>query len=174
MDPATSPFSALTLIVAPAVLTNASSILALGTSNRLARAVDRARQLTIELELEPDMNTPASAALLRELSAAQRRMPMLIRALQSFYAAVGSFAAAALISLIGAVFAPRTTPSLGLVMEVLAVCVGAVAVTALARGAWLLVRETRIVVLALEERMALVQMKYIEQSDKDNQDSPVS
>ena len=37
-----NPFTSLSLIAAPAVLTNASSVLALGTSNRFARAIDRA------------------------------------------------------------------------------------------------------------------------------------
>lgn len=36
-----SPFQILTLIVAPAVLTNSSAVLSLSTSNRFARAVDR-------------------------------------------------------------------------------------------------------------------------------------
>jgi branched-subunit amino acid transport protein len=40
---ANSPFAVLTAIVAPAILTNASSVLALGTSNRFARVVDRTR-----------------------------------------------------------------------------------------------------------------------------------
>ena len=35
------PFSILTVVVAPAVLTNASFVLALGTNNRLARVADR-------------------------------------------------------------------------------------------------------------------------------------
>jgi hypothetical protein len=39
---AADPFSILTVVVAPAVLTNASSVLALGTNNRLARVADRA------------------------------------------------------------------------------------------------------------------------------------
>ena len=39
--PGTDPFSILTIVVAPAVLTNASSVLALGTNNRLARVADR-------------------------------------------------------------------------------------------------------------------------------------
>ncbi len=38
-----NPFAVLTAVVAPAILTNASSVLALGTSNRLARVVDRTR-----------------------------------------------------------------------------------------------------------------------------------
>jgi hypothetical protein len=35
-----NPFAMLTAIVAPAIMTNASSVLALGTSNRLARVID--------------------------------------------------------------------------------------------------------------------------------------
>ena len=38
-----NPFAVLTAVVAPAILTNACSVLALGTSNRLARVVDRTR-----------------------------------------------------------------------------------------------------------------------------------
>ena len=41
-----SPFSA---VVAPAILTNACSVLALGTGNRVARVVDRTRVITNEL-----------------------------------------------------------------------------------------------------------------------------
>ena len=60
MDPtaavvaATNPFAALTFIAAPALLTNTSSLLLLGTSNRLARAVDRVRALTAHLEHHTD------------------------------------------------------------------------------------------------------------------------
>jgi len=45
-----NPFAILTFIAAPALLTNASSLLALGTSNRFARNVDRARALLAMLE----------------------------------------------------------------------------------------------------------------------------
>ena len=51
-----SPFAVLTLIAAPAVFTNASSVLALGTGNRLARVVDRTRMLVKDLhgaEIDP-------------------------------------------------------------------------------------------------------------------------
>ncbi len=46
---ADNPFAALTIVVAPAVLTNASSVLCLGTGNRIARVVDRTRVLNAEL-----------------------------------------------------------------------------------------------------------------------------
>jgi len=44
-----NPFAVLTAVVAPAILTNACSVLALGTSNRLARVVDRTRVVAREL-----------------------------------------------------------------------------------------------------------------------------
>jgi hypothetical protein len=44
-----NPFAALTAVAGPAVLTNACSVLALGTSNRLARVVDRTRVVTRQL-----------------------------------------------------------------------------------------------------------------------------
>ncbi len=45
-----NPFAALSLIVAPALLTNASSLLVVSTSDRLARAVDRVRENSTLLE----------------------------------------------------------------------------------------------------------------------------
>jgi hypothetical protein len=40
-----NPFAVMTLIAAPAIVTNAASVLTLGTGNRLARVVDRSRGL---------------------------------------------------------------------------------------------------------------------------------
>src|SRR5687768_8595489 len=47
---ASNPFALLSLIAAPAVLTNAMSVLALSTSNRFLRAGERLRALSSELE----------------------------------------------------------------------------------------------------------------------------
>ena len=46
---ANNPFAVLTAIVAPAILTNACSVLALGTSNRLGRVVDRTRVVASDI-----------------------------------------------------------------------------------------------------------------------------
>jgi len=46
---AADPFSILTVVVAPAVLTNASSVLAPGTNNRPARLADRTHTLTAQI-----------------------------------------------------------------------------------------------------------------------------
>jgi len=106
MDPQVNPFAVLSLIVAPAVLTNASSVLAMSTSNRLARAVDRARELSRQLEEAGDLASAEAVRRLRELAATEQRSLMLLAALRSFYVALGSFASATLVSLLGAVMVP--------------------------------------------------------------------
>src|SRR5256886_9982435 len=102
MDPSVNPFAVLSLIVAPAVLTNASSVLAMSTSNRLARAVDRARELSKQLEGSADLSSPEAARRFRELAAAEDRSVLLLRALQNIYFGLGAFALAALVRLLGA------------------------------------------------------------------------
>src|SRR4029079_10953367 len=88
MDPHSNPFAVLSLIVAPAILTNASSVLAMSTSNRLARAVDRARELAHQLEdtshpdPSPDETALESARRLRELASTEERAVLLMRVLQ--------------------------------------------------------------------------------------------
>lgn len=101
MDPFSSnPFTVFTLITAPAVLTNASAVMSLTTSNRLARAIDRGRELQGELT-----HTRASgerAANVRRLEVVRRRALLLTQALGAFQLAFGSFAAATLVALTGA------------------------------------------------------------------------
>jgi hypothetical protein len=155
VDP-TNPFAALSLIVAPAILTNACSLLSMSTSNRLARAVDRARELAKQLEGTPtDTAGREAARRLGELSAAEQRTVMLLRALRSFYVGLGGFAMATLLSLLGAVFIRLSGPVV-LALELAAMTVGAIAVAALVHGSVLLVRETRIAVRVLQERAAAV------------------
>lgn len=164
MDPQANPFAALSFIVAPAVLTNASSVLALSTGNRLARAVDRARELTTELETTESLGSRSAQMNLRELAGAQQRMLMLIRSLRAFYLALGGFASATLLSLIGAVLAPYTPGALTLALELVVLVAGLTAVAALGKGALLLVHETRIAVSVLEERATQVQSEFARQS----------
>jgi hypothetical protein len=152
-----NPFAALSLIVAPAILTNASSVLSMSTGNRLARAVDRARELTKQLEDSP--TEPSARAVwrqdalrrLRELAASEARSVMLVSALRNFYIALGGFAMATLVSLLGAVLSRLSGPVV-LALEVVAVAAGAVAVGSLIHGSVLLVRETQIALGVLRER----------------------
>src|SRR5690606_20092711 len=128
------------------------SLLAMSTSNRLARAVDRARELSKQLEAGAESDSSETDRRLRELSSAEQRALMLIQALRSFYAALGGFASAALISLIGAVLVRFSTEPVVVGFEFVAVVTGLLAVGALVHGSVMLIRETRIAVQVIRQR----------------------
>jgi hypothetical protein len=96
MGETANPFAALSLIVAPAVLTNASSILVLSTSNRLARAIDRARTLAAQLELPTGIPGRFTNLRMKELASSEQRALMLLNALRLFYASGVAYAGDAL------------------------------------------------------------------------------
>src|SRR5258708_16125922 len=106
MEPHLNPFSVLSWIIAPALLTNASTLLVLTTGNRLARAVDRARDLFKQLEDAADLTSREAVRRLGELTATEQRSLMLVAALRRVYIASGSFASATLVSLFGALIVP--------------------------------------------------------------------
>jgi hypothetical protein len=152
MEPTTNPFAVMSLIVAPAILTNACSVMVMSTSNRLARAVDRARELSKLLEAEGVRQPAEDARALDDLTATERRTLLLLRALQSFYAALSGFAAAALLSLIGAVLAPVKLGAVVQTLELVTVISGFMAVACLIHGSFVLLRETRLAVQMLQSR----------------------
>lgn len=157
--PDTNPFAALSLIVAPAILTNACSVLIMSTSNRLARAVDRARELARELEADQDFDSPVGARRLRDLAATEERSLLLVRAMRSYYVALSGLASATLVSLLGAVVVPVGKAVLAQGLEGLAVLAGMMAVAALVYGSVLQVRDTRLAVGVLRERAASLQFR---------------
>jgi hypothetical protein len=152
MTPEATPFAALSLIVAPAILTNACSVLVMSTSNRLARTVDRGRELARELEGSDDFTSAAGARRLNELSAAEERSLLLVRALRCAYIALSGFAAATLMSLLGAVFVPVGRAEMTQVLEALALVAGVSGVASLVLASTLLVRETRLAVTVMGAR----------------------
>ena len=154
MDPQLNPFSVLSWIIAPALLTNACTLLILSTANRLARAVDRAQELSGKLEDGADPASPVAIRRRGELAAHEQRSFMLLAALRSYYVACGSFATATLISIFGAVVASLGARDLVRVLEVCGAAAGLVAVSALIYGSVVVMRETSIVVRVLQQRAA--------------------
>src|SRR6202789_115591 len=127
---AADPFSILTVVVAPAVLTNASSVLALGTNNRLARVADRSHAVTAQLaKLEPGAREHELWAA--EFATLQTRAQLLLRALRSFYLGLGLFASSALISIAGSIVVFYGLPSAFKIAAGIGVVCGASAVIAL-------------------------------------------
>jgi len=149
-----NPFAALSILVAPAILTSASSVLCLGTANRLARVVDRTRIVSTQLvTLASDAET--TATFRRQLEELRVRWSLVLRALICFYMSIGSFAATALISLVGSSF---TTPNLRLVfncLEILGLLSAIVGVGSLMVGCSIMVREIRLAIRNLAEEVEL-------------------
>ena len=147
-----SHFAALSFIVAPAMLTNASALMGLSSSNRLAIATQRTRELARQLESTETFSSDEAKRRLEEMNASAERSQLLIRALRAFYFAMGAFALATLLSLLG--LAMETFDPLGLVrpLEILALAAGVFAFGGLVTGSVQLLRETRLAVRQLEIR----------------------
>lgn len=145
---AADPFSILTVVVAPAVLTNASSVLALGTNNRLARVADRTHAVTAQLaKLEAgSRGYEVSEAQLPDL---QIRAQLLLRALRCFYLGLGLFASSALISIAGSIAVYYGGRSAFQIAAAIGVVCGASAVIALVCGCVQMIRETQLAVKGL-------------------------
>lgn len=145
-----NPFAVLTAIVAPAILTNASSVLALGTSNRLARIVDRTRIVAAQLAtFEPGSSDYELWSA--QLAPLRIRGQLLVKALRFFYSGLGLFAASALVSVAGSLVAYYGQPVLFQASAALAIVTGASAVFGLCWGCVQMVRETQLAVKYLEE-----------------------
>ena len=148
-----TPFAVLTTVVAPAILTNASSVLALGTANRIARVVDRTRFLTEELKRHaPD--SPVYQQSIRQMARLRSRSQLLVRALRILYAGLGSFAAAALITVLGSALAYYDVMLVFQSLAAAGLLIGIFAVGSLVYGCSLLVRETRLALDQIDEEVA--------------------
>jgi hypothetical protein len=159
-DTGTNPFTLLSLIAAPAVLTNAASLLVLSTSNRFARAIDRARSLVAHLKRPNAATDPETPLRMRQLKRAETRSLMLLASLRMFYLAIGCFAAASLVSLIGPGIA-RSPYELGLRVAIFASLIaGVVGVGSLVVGSVVLVRETRLAVFSISEEAKLLETQH--------------
>lgn len=151
---APNPFGVLTAVVAPAILTNASSVLALGTSNRLARVVDRTRVVAARVA-ETGHTNQSDQAWLNQLGKLQIRAQLLVKALRAFYAGLGLFAASALASVGGSIAAYYGARTVFYIAAAIAIATGASAVIGLVFGCFLMVRETQLAVHNLAEEARL-------------------
>ena len=150
-----NPFGVLTSIVAPAILTNACSLLVLGTSNRLARVVDRTRAVGALVGSLPPEGAERQAWE-SQLSPLKVRSYLLLRSLRLFYSSIGLFAFAALLSVGGSIASYYGQRLVFEAIAVFAALSGASAVIALAYGSALVIRETRIAVQNLSAEAAIL------------------
>lgn len=156
---AENPFAVLTLIAAPAVFTNASSVLALGTGNRLARVVDRTRFLARELHATTQRDQ-ATEMWVGHLSRLEKRGALLVRAMSYFYGAIGAFAAASLVSILGASLASSEYRLPFAAIAGFSFVAGSVGFAGLVVGCTLLVTETRLALRTVSEEAELAKSSF--------------
>jgi hypothetical protein len=147
------PFSILTIVVAPAVLTNASSVLSLGTNARLARVADRSHAAAAQLA-KLEAGSKEFSIIQAQLPEFGRRAQLLLRALRFFYLALGLFASSALISIAGSIAAfYGAQPGLEIAASIGVVC-GACAVVSLVCGAVQMIRENQHAVRGIAQEIS--------------------
>jgi hypothetical protein len=151
MEISTNPFAVLTLISAPAVLTNASCVLLFGTGNRYGRAIDRVHELSAMIETANGLMPSELHLRIRQLEASEQRTSLIVRALTCFYTAVAGFVSSTLISLVGAVMVSARVEHGVTLCFVIAMLTGTLGVCSLVVGAMMLVRETRFSFRILKE-----------------------
>lgn len=147
---AENPFAVLTTVVAPAILTNACSVLALGTSNRIARVVDRVRFIS-ERMMALAADDPECVYWNGQLAGLRQRARYLFWALRLIYAALGAFASAALIAVLGSALTMAQIPVVFQASAIVGLVVGAAGVTGLAVGCVLMVNEVRLALMLTQQ-----------------------
>jgi hypothetical protein len=154
-----NPFTVVSAVVAPAVLTNASSVLCLGTTNRLARAVDSTRAIAAQVPTL-EVGSLLYQQRLTQLKSLQSRVQLLLSSLKFLYASLGSFAASALITILGAAMKYVDWQIASGAAAVIAVATATFAVTGVVIACTLMVRETRLAVQSLGEEAELALASY--------------
>lgn len=96
-----NPFAVITVIAAPAILTNASSILTLSTSTRLMRCLDRINTLTGHLDRQ-EISKELRVIYLEQVELSHKQARQFLGALRWIYVALGAFAIASFLALVGA------------------------------------------------------------------------
>lgn len=158
LEVSTNPFALLTLIGAPAILTNAASLLALSTSNRFLRAGERLRAVVNKVETATCQED--KDFWLTHVNRIEKQAKLLLSGLRSIYVALSSFVLASLISIVGAALASRQLHPWDNIMMVLGLLVGFNGAAAIVYGCLKLFRATRLSLLNITEEAVLVRERH--------------
>ena len=150
-----NPFAALPIIAAPAILTNAASVLAMSTSNRFLRASERMRALARQSD-DPAEPAASRALFARQIERVQTQALLLLNGLGASYLAMAAFAIASLISIVGAALDARSLHGAAVVAVYLGLAAGFIGAGGLAHGCFNLFRATRLSMLNISEEAALL------------------
>jgi len=159
-----SPFAVLTVIVAPAILTNATSVLAMSTINRMLRTRDRMHELLRE---SSGPNPPHGPKFIEQVNRVEHQALLLLRALHWIYVALGSFAAASLVTLLGVLFGQLGQEMMIRVVTGAGLLLGFGGVAGLIGGCVNLFHATQLSLVNIREEAVLIRSRYEQQNKSD-------
>lgn len=154
-----NPFAVLTFIAAPAILTNATSVLAMSTINRWLRALDRMHELLKESE---SVAPSDRENFIGRVNHVEQQAMMLLEALHWIYVALGAFAAATLVTLLGGVAGQFGNEILTRAIIGVGLLLGFAGVTGLIGGCTHLFRATRLSLLNVCAEAAMIRKRQEE------------
>ena len=157
-----NPFAVLTFIVAPAILTNATSVLAMSTINRMLRTRDRMHQLYAESEGAAQFR---GTAYLDQVNRVESQAMLLLRALRWIYVSLGAFAAASLVTLLGAVSGQMGKEVLMSIVVGMGLFLGFLGVSGLVGGCLNLLHATQLSLVNIREEAALIRARQEQQKN---------
>ncbi len=155
-----NPFAVLTFIVAPAILTNATSVLAMSTINRMLRTRERMHELYAESEATTQCR---GATYLEQVNRVERQGVLLLRALRRIYVSLGAFAAASLVTLLGAVTGQLGNDLLMHLVVGIGLSLGVLGVAGLIGGCLNLLHATQLYLVNIREEAALIRARQEQQ-----------
>jgi len=151
-----NPFAVLTFIVAPAILTNATSVLAMSTINRMLRTRDRMHELFRESDDATKLRRPK---FVEQVNRVERQAALLLNALHWIYVALGAFAAASLVTLLGALFGQLEHETVIRVIVSAGLLLGLAGVGGLIGGCANLFKATQLSLLNIREEAELIRAR---------------
>jgi tetrahydromethanopterin S-methyltransferase subunit B len=160
-----NPFAVLTFIVAPAILTNATSVLAMSTINRMLRTRERMQQLYARSEAGTKFR---GAAFVEQVNRVEKQAIHLLSALRWIYTALGAFAAASLVTLLGAVAGQLGNELFMGIVVGAGLLLGVLGVAGLVGGCLNLLHATQLSLMNIREEAALIRAR--QESQKNSSD----
>jgi hypothetical protein len=158
-----NPFAVLTFIAAPAILTSASSVLAMSTINRMLRARERMHEMFRESENAANLR---GEKFLVQVNRVEQQGLLLVHALRWIYIAVGAFAAASLVTLLGAVAGQIGNDFLLRAVVIAGLLLGILGVGGLIGGCINLLRASELSLVNIREEAAVIRERQKKSSAK--------
>jgi hypothetical protein len=160
-----NPFAVLTFIAAPAILTNAASVLAMSTINRMLRTRDRMHELFRESE---DTSKLLGEKFIEQVNRVERQAAMLLSAMRWIYTALGAFVSASLVTLVGAVAGQLGSEILMRVIIGAGLLLGFVGVTGLVGGCVNLFHTTQLSLMNIHEEAEAIRARQHKRNKTEN------